>query len=260
MPRLFVTGLGGYLGRAIEALVPGVAGTRHRDQDVRDAALIDRLVAAARPDAVIHTAYVQHGPEARSVNVDGAANVARAAAAAGARLVHVSSDVVFSGRLERPLVESDAPDPVTEYGATKAEAERAVAEAHPGAVIVRTSLLYGGLEPSPHERMALDPPATFFTDELRCPIAVGDLAAALVELAALPGISGPLHVAGADGVSRHEFGRLVVAARGGDPAGVRGALRPPDRPGDCRLDSTRARGLLATPLRGVREVLAGASG
>jgi dTDP-4-dehydrorhamnose reductase len=57
--------------------------------------------------------------------VDGSRNVARAAR--GARLVHISTDVVFDGRLGRPYVEEDAPTPITEYGRTKAAAEDASA-------------------------------------------------------------------------------------------------------------------------------------
>jgi dTDP-4-dehydrorhamnose reductase len=107
-----------------------------------------------------------------------------------------------------------------------------------------------------HERRALDRAMTFYDDEIRCPAAVADLAAAVLELAARDAVSGPLHVAGADAVSRLEFARLVVGRSGGDPAAVRGAPHPPGRPGDCALDCSRARTLLRTRLRGVREVLA----
>jgi dTDP-4-dehydrorhamnose reductase len=127
--------------------------------------------------------------------------------------------------------------------------------AHPGAVLVRTSLIYGGTEPSTYELRALDPSQTFYADEVRCPIAASDLAAALVELAARADVRGPLHVAGAEAVSRLEFAQLIAAASGDDPAAVRGGSRPPGRPGDLRLDCTRARALLRTHLRGVREVL-----
>jgi dTDP-4-dehydrorhamnose reductase len=267
--RVFVTGLGGYLGHAIAAAAPpdtfvsgtvrtspAPPGTQATRLDVRDETAVGAALDDARPDAVIHTAYVQGGDEERSINVDGAAAVARAAAARGLRLVHLSSDVVFAGDLGRPLSEDDPPDPVTGYGATKAAAEGAVAAAHPGAVVVRTSLIYGGATPSDHERRALDPSMTFYDDEVRCPIAAPDLAAALLELAARERIAGPLHVAGADAVSRLEFARLVVAASGGDPSAVRGGPRLPGRPGDCSLDITLARKLLRTRLRGVREVLA----
>jgi dTDP-4-dehydrorhamnose reductase len=265
--RLFVTGLGGYLGRAIAAAFTGeLAGTvRSRPAppgtlalplDVRDERAIADALEQVRPDAVVHTAYVEEGDDMRSINVDGAAAVARAARARGLRLVHLSSDAIFGGDLGRPVREEDEPAPMTAYGATKADAERAVAAAHPDAVLVRTSLIYGGAEPSNHERRALDPNLTFYADEIRCPIAAGDLAAAIVELAALPGVRGPLHVAGADAVSRLEFARLVCAAHGRDPALVRAGRHPGGRPGDVTLDCWHARGLLRTRLRGVREVLA----
>lgn len=265
--RLFVTGLGGYLGHAIAALpghevvgtvraTPAPPGTtRAFGVDVRDEAAVGAALDDARPDAVIHTAYVQGGADERSVNVEGAAAVARAAAARGLRLVHLSSDVIFTGDLGRPLREEDPPAPMTAYGATKAEAEAVVAAADVGAVLVRASLIYGGATPSNHERRALDPAMTFYDDEIRCPIVAGDLAAAVVELAAMPSVRGPLNVAGADAVSRLEFARLVVACSGGDPDAVRGGPHPPGRPGDCTLDTTRARALLRTRLRGVREVL-----
>ena len=70
--------------------------------------------------------------------------VAAAAAAVGARLVHLSSDVIFDGTKPSPYDESDAPSPITEYGRAKADAELAVAEAHPEALLARTSLIYGG--------------------------------------------------------------------------------------------------------------------
>jgi dTDP-4-dehydrorhamnose reductase len=247
--RVFVTGLGGYLGRAISALDPEAVGIVGRAQaDVRDEHAVADALDAARPDAVIHTAYVQDGPDARSTNVVGSAVVARAARERGLRLVHLSTDVVFSGTLGRPIRESDPVDPVTEYGRTKADAETVVREAHPDAVIVRTSLIYGGAEPSNHEQRALDPAMTFYEDEIRCPTAAPDLAAALLELTTRAEIAGPLHVAGADAVSRLEFARLIAGES------VKGASRPPDRPGDLRLDCSKAHALLRARLRGVREI------
>ena len=92
----------------------------------------------------------------------------------------------------------------------------------PAALVVRTSLIYGGDRPGPQERLAADPEATFFSDEVRCPIQVGDLAAALIELAATER-SGLLHVAGADRLSRAEFAELLAGRAGahGDRRRVR---------------------------------------
>jgi len=242
---LFVTGASGYLGSELLRRTDAV-GSSSADVDIRDAAAVGALFDRVRPDAVIHTAYRR---DDRATTFDGAVNVA--AAAAGARLVHLSTDVVFDGEKGAPYVEDDEPSPLTAYGRAKADAERAVLTMHRGALVVRTSLIYGGAQPGPQERLAADPDASVFTDEVRCPIQVGDLADALIELAAT-GLSGVLHVAGADRLSRHEFaellaGRAVRAASMADSGVV--------RPRDCTLAIERARGLLRTRLRGAREVL-----
>jgi len=100
-------------------------------------------------------------------------------------------------------------------------------------------------------------PVRLFTDELRCPIWVQSLAAAVVELAALD-YKGILHVAGAQPLSRYEFGVQMLRFQGVDPGPlipVRSQELGLARPLNCTLDSSRARALLRTPLPGVDEVL-----
>lgn len=273
---LLITGGSGYLGRELvrqaaptwtvaatyHANLPVVAAVNFVPLDLRDVQAAERIITALRPTCIIHTAYLQGGPDLRSVTVQGSAAVARAAYALGARLIHLSSDVVFDGERVGSYTESDLPTPISPYGQAKAEAEQLVAEFVPEALIVRTSLLYRGDMPSKHEQLALDAAAgraevAFYTDELRCPIVVGDLAAALLELAGLD-IRGLLHVAGSDVVSRYEFARLVVAAAGGDADALSSAVSAGSsvpRPRNCALDSGRAQGVIGTRLRGVREVL-----
>jgi dTDP-4-dehydrorhamnose reductase len=258
MPTLLVTGLAGFLGSEIAAGAPAagwrVAGTVHQRPgppeahrvDIRDEGAVRAAIDAERPDAVVHTAYSR---DDEGVTVDGARIVAEAAADAGARLIHISSDLVFGGSRGRPLTEEDEPDPLPGYGAWKARAEHLVRGAHPEVLIIRTSLIYGEHRFSDHERAALDAAMTFFVDELRNPVEVGDLAGAILELAESES-KGPLHLAGADAMNRLELARLFAGRRGRDLDVLRGGPGGPDRPKDCRLVS-----LKRAPLRGAREVL-----
>jgi dTDP-4-dehydrorhamnose reductase len=277
MQRLLITGGTGYLGAELVRRaslgawdVSATFFTRRPEHDgpswlaldIRDRAAVQRAFAELRPDAVIHTAYRQRGPDLWSTSAEGAGAVAGAAHSVGARLIHMSSDALFDGERQGRYTEDDDPSPISAYGEAKAAAEQMVAQAYPQALIVRTSLIYGGAAPGPHEQLVFDALAgradiAFFTDELRCPIVVGDLAAALLELVRM-GRSGRLHVAGADVVSRYEFARLVAAAHGQNPAQLRAALSEASggrRPRNCALDSSRAQQLIRTRLRGIREVL-----
>jgi dTDP-4-dehydrorhamnose reductase len=259
-PKLLITGGAGTLGRGLvrHALDHGwrVRATYWQRPiplsphspvelvraDVRDA---PSMAAAVRGvDAVIHTAYRQ-GDDEWSTNVDGSDVVARAAG--DARLVHLSTDLVFDG-LKGRYREDDEPAPVSSYGKSKLEAEHRVRAAKPSATLVRTSLIYG-VPDGPQERLARKG-MRFFEDELRSPIHVEDLADSLLELLELDR-PGPLHVAGADDVSRYEFALLL----GADPEKIERARTTPDRAPDVTLDSSCARGLLSTRLRGVRAVL-----
>lgn len=275
MGPLLVTGGTGFLGGELLRRARGrplaatyLSGTPDRPQavewielDVRDEDGVRSEMERVWPAAVIHTAYRQEGEGARETTVDGAGVVARAAAAVGARLVHMSSDVIFDGAKPSAYDELDPPSPITDYGRAKADAEHAVAEAHPGALLVRTSLIYGHGH-SRHERLALEAARgegelAFFDDEMRCPAAVDDLAAALLELVDRAE-SGVLNVAGADVVSRYEFACLVAGAAGLPSDRIRRASIAESgltRPRNCTLTSARAATLLRTRMRGPRERL-----
>ena len=238
--------------------VPPVPGADWRKLDIRCRDDVTALALRTRPDAIINAAYRQSD---WATTADGGMHVALAAAAAGARLVHVSSNAVFSGTAPS-YDETSPPDPVTPYGAAKAAAETAVKGIARAAVIARTSLIIGDGD-SKHERLvhALAAGGTsgaLFTDEIRCPVHVTDLAAALLELAASP-YAGVCHVAGADAISRYELGLLVATRDGLDQATIPAAPRAPSllpHPLDVRLDSTSTQARLATRLRGAREFLA----
>lgn len=245
---LFVTGGTGFLGRYIvssslsepwEIVAPDRLGL-----DLRNAASVHHVIGDWRPTAIIHTAYRKND---RASTVDTTRHVAEAAAACGARLVHVSSDVVFRGGVS-PLSEGHPTSPMNEYGRHKADAELVVSSTCTDFAIVRTSLILGRRELSGHEVAVWNaiqgtPPMTFFTDEVRCPVIVDDLAAALVLVAGRPEITGVLHLAGPDAISRADLARMIARRHRWDVSRLRfGTLSEArlDRPARVVLDSSLA--------------------
>jgi dTDP-4-dehydrorhamnose reductase len=281
--RVFITGGTGYLGGVLIRLArakswqvgasyyaqepsahEGVAWSRF---DLREGSEIETTLAAFQPELVIHTAYRLRDPDLMAVTGEGAGRVARAARAVGARLVHLSSDALFDGERKTAYTEADPPSPITPYGEAKARAEALVSAAHPQATIVRTSLIYGFAPLDPHTRFVLsiadgESNERLFTDEYRCPIWVEELGAALIELVQGEW-SGLINIAGAERLSRYEFGVLLARYWGRDPQRLRQGLSIESatrRPRNCVLDSSLARSVLQTPLRGVSDVLAERAG
>ncbi|GAA1655071.1 sugar nucleotide-binding protein [Actinoplanes couchii] len=262
---LLVTGGSGSLGRRVMARAsgwravgtyvsaPSASATVHLD--IRDPASVRRVIAEVRPGAIVHTAAGRDRGD-WAATADGAAHVALAAA--GIRLVHVSSDAIFSGRLGE-YDEQALPDPVYPYGAAKAAAETAVRAIDPTAAIVRTSLILGDGNGA-HENLTRDLIAgrvkgALFTDEIRKPVHVDDLADALLELAA-GDHAGVLNVAGADPISRYDLGVLVARRDGLDATAIPAASLKElglARPADLRLLTAKAEKLLSVRLRGATE-------
>ena len=192
----------------------------------------------------MHTAYRQ-GEGEWEANVDGTRAVA--AAADGRRLVHLSTDLVFDGTRGR-YREGDLPHRSARTAARRPRPSASRGGLHPGATLVRTSfdLRRRGARPAGASR-----PRGHALLRRRDPLAgaADDLAEALLELLPLD-VPGPLHLGGADDVSRFDFAVLL----GADPAD-RACATTPGRAPDVSLDSSRAAALLRTG-RGVHEVLA----
>ncbi|WP_433604309.1 SDR family oxidoreductase [Dactylosporangium sp. CA-139114] len=276
MARILITGATGSLGQRVAALAVAaghtVLGTHVRPWidavrggadpaispirlDIRDRDAVRDVVDAVEPDLVVHTAAGRDRND-WVTNADGAANVALACGDR-VRLVHVSSDAIFSGRAGREYTEADRPDPIYPYGAAKAAAETAVRAIAPGAAVVRTSLIVGygngGHEQLTYDLIAGRVDGALFTDEIRKPVHVDDLADALLEIGA-GDFHGIIHVAGADAVSRYDLGVLVAERDGLGVDTLRGASSS-GRPGDIRLDTGLAVKLLHTRLRGAHEFM-----
>jgi len=127
-----------------------VIALRHEDADCAEPEAVRKALQASRPQVVINAAaYVRvddaedHAKEAFRVNAVGTLNVARACAEIGALCVYVSTDYVFDGAKESPYIESDVPNPINVYGASKLAGEVLVRQAAPRWLIVRVASLFG---------------------------------------------------------------------------------------------------------------------
>lgn len=265
MSRLLVTGAGGMLGqdvvRAASAAGHDVVALARAELDVTDEGAVVAAIEAASPAAVVNCAAWTNvdGAEAdphgaAAVNATAVAYVAHAAAGAGARLVHVSTDYVFDGQREAgaaPYVESDPTGPRSVYGRTKLDGERAVAEAGGSHAIVRTSWLFGVGGPNFAATMlklgAERDEVTVVADQIGCPTATADLAEALLELAvgAPREAQGLFHVAGGGApCSWNAFAAEIFRQAGVDcrvlPCTTEEMPRPAPRPAFSALASERA--------------------
>lgn len=264
--HLLVLGSGGMLGRAVtrdaQRLGHDVVALSHADLDITDADHVARIVAAAEPRAVVNCAGFTdvdgaERDEARAlrVNGDGAGHVARAAADAGARVVHVSTDYVFDGTKGDPWLESDPVAPLQAYGRTKLAGERAVAAANPDHAIVRTAWLFGAGGPNFVATMlragAERDEVTVVTDQRGRPTWTGHLAAALVEIAEREGDVGLFHAGGEGECSWYEFAveifdRARLRCRVVPTTSERFA-RPARRPAYSVLGTEREPGIVLPP-------------
>jgi dTDP-4-dehydrorhamnose reductase len=186
--------------------------------------------------------YVAYDQADRAVTVEGARAAAKAATTLGARFLLTSTDLVFDGRSGN-YSEMSAATPIMPYGRLKIEAEAAVKDASPGAVIVRPSLFVGesGIMLQPvYECGTLmrGQPLTLYVDEWRSPVHVDDVARASWDLVSSD-VSGTFHLGGPERLSRLELGRLVCRIFRFDEKLIREAKRPEDRPRDTSLDSRR---------------------
>jgi dTDP-4-dehydrorhamnose reductase len=270
MRRILFTGGSGFLGtvlsqRPIAAQLHftyfshSLANPNAHYLDARDEAQVDALVQAVQPQAIIHAACSNSTPAQIESIVPAARAIATIARRYNLRLVHLSSDVVFDG--EHAPYADDAPlSPVHAYGQAKAETEHVVSALCPTAVIVRPSLIWC-LNPFDHqtrwlvEAVQQQKSLTLFTDELRCPVHVHDVCAALLELSKRDDIHGPLNLGGPQAFTRWAWGQRLLAALS---LTTSDALKPGTvgassitRPRNLTLISQRATTLLHTRLRSI---------
>jgi dTDP-4-dehydrorhamnose reductase len=274
MSRLLITGASGNIGRPLSRLAsetcdltgtyftnPATGGGRAVRLDIRERDAVLALVRDVRPGVIIHAA-ISDRTEAMAETTRLAADyITEAASAVGAHLIAFSTDLVFDGT-SPPYGEDDPPTPVSLYGRVKAQNE-ATFLTYPRSLVVRTSLVYDfdreneqvGWMVNAIER---GEPVTLFTDEYRSAIWVWNLAEALLEAAAHD-VTGILHIAGPEAITRLRLGEALLRAVGYDPTEVvtpvRAAEVAPHRPRRPELRIDRAAQVLKTPLLSLDEAV-----
>ena len=150
---MLLFGAGGRVGAALEREYSGVWDVRalgRADADLANPGAVAALVRAEKPAVVINSAAMTNVDVceieralARTVNAEAPGAIARACTETGARLIHLSTDYVFSGEAREPYAEDAKPDPISWYGATKLEGEEQVLAAGDHHAVVRVSWVFG---------------------------------------------------------------------------------------------------------------------
>ncbi|MFD5230204.1 dTDP-4-dehydrorhamnose reductase [Streptomyces qaidamensis] len=238
--RWLITGAGGMLGRDVVGELASrgetVVGLDRAALDITDPEAVDAAVREHRPDLVVNCAAYTAVDDAESdearaleINGDGPRLLARSCAAHDARMIHVSTDYVFSGEARTtPYPEDHPTGPRTAYGRTKLAGERAVLEELPGAsAVLRTAWLYGvhgssfvrtmiGLEA---RRDTLD----VVDDQRGQPTWSADVAERIADLGPRlgPGAHGVFHATDSGEATWYDLAREVFSLIGADPDRVR---------------------------------------
>ena len=271
LPRILITGGSGQVGHCLKAQLEGCAELSVPDStalNIADRRSVRQAVETFRPDYIINAAAYTAVDKAESdaerafaVNRDGAHHLAEATEAAGAAMLHISTDYVFDGAGGAPYDEAAQTAPQNIYGASKLAGEQAVLAACRRAVVMRTSWVFGAHGQNfvktmlrlGRERDSLG----IVADQYGAPTAAADIAAALITIVRrhtpeqLAERAGIYHYCGSPYASWFEFAEIIFAE-----AAVQGVLAkipavkpiatadyptPAKRPADSRLDCGKIR-------------------
>lgn len=254
--------LGRELVRAAAARKVALQALTHDEADIADAAAVAAALARWKPELVVNAAaYTNvdgaetHFAETQRANALGPAVLAEACAAAGAAMVHISTDYVFDGSKHGAYVESDPVSPLSVYGKTKAAGEEAVRRTHRHHVILRTAWVYSEFG---HNFVKTVLRLAETRDELRIvadqvgsPTSARELAEAILDiaprLAAEPRLSGTYHFTAEGATTWHGFAECIVAAAAPiigrqprvTPITTADYPTPAKRPANSQLDCSR---------------------
>ncbi len=199
--------------------------------DITNFNLMEEIFSSFKPNVVIHTAAVtnpvpvqnQNPKDVYNVNVNATKNIAELCKQFDAKLIYISTDLVYAGYRGSMLKEDAKLIPVSLYAETKLMGEMKVKETLENYLILRTALLYGfGLNHSRchfqkmTEELKNDKPVKLFVDQFRTPIALQDAVEIITKIAQMDITNETINLGGVDRVSRYEMGEILCSAAGYD--------------------------------------------
>ncbi|MDL2212666.1 SDR family oxidoreductase [Bacteroides sp. OttesenSCG-928-D19] len=215
MKKILIIGANGFTGRRILNDLSGkpnsyhIIGSSLRNDispanthtfiqaDIRKEQEVENLFQTVKPDVVINTSALSvpdycenHHDEAWETNVTAVEHLARQCEKWNSKLIHLSTDFVFSGNTRSLYTEEDMPNPVNYYGITKWEGEKRVAAICSNYAIVRVVVVYGKALPGQHgnilqlvaNRLRANEPIRVVSDQWRTPTFVGDISVGVEKL------------------------------------------------------------------------------
>jgi dTDP-4-dehydrorhamnose reductase len=267
--RLIVTGTQGQVVQALQERGPAqgveIVAVGRPDLDLSDSASVARALEGVEGDAIVNAAAYTAVDKAESeeelalrVNGEGAGAVARFAAARGLPLLHLSTDYVFNGALDRPWREDDPTGPVSAYGRSKLAGEQAVLREHPNAIVLRTAWVYAPFGANFVKTMLrlgeTREELSVVADQHGAPTAALDIADAVIAIArkriadpANPALAGIYHMTGQGEATWAEFASAIFAEaerHGRKPVRVKPIATadyptPARRPANSRLSNEK---------------------
>ena len=252
--KILITGSDGMLGHDLADVLKGkheLILTTSKTLDITDKNHVIDFVSSQKPDMLINAAAYtdvdgceKNQELAYSVNGEGVRNLARACKKIGCGLVHISTDYVFNGENTRPWVEDDETGPISVYGKSKLEGEKAICEILDKYFILRTAWLYGvngrNFPKTMLELAENHSKITVVYDEVGTPTYTLDLAQAISKLIETD-CYGIYHLTNSGSCSWCEFARYIFEIAGADvevvPVTADEFARPAPRPSYSVLEN-----------------------
>ena len=222
--RVLITGARGQVGQSLRERAPEdweVIFTDSKTLDITNSTTVDAMIQGFQPEVIVNTAAYTNVDQAEdepqqafAVNAHGAANLARAAQKVGSRLIHISTDYVFSGNTDKPYTYLDAPNPSNVYGKSKLAGETLALGLCDKTTIVRTSWVFSeygrNFVPAITNKLLDNQTVEIYENNIGTPTYAGALADFIIELIEIQNTSNIVHYCSDVVLSRAELAHLIA--------------------------------------------------